>query len=146
MERKTLAKRYFNDGLNCAQSVLCSFKAEIDVPESELQKISAGFGGGMAKLQQTCGAVTGSYMVVGLMDKTLIPNDSNSREKTNILLQEFDYEFKRIHKSTQCSDLLGINLLSEDGKVQFEELNLRENVCERCIEDAVTLIESKMQV
>ncbi len=142
MERKTLAKRHFYDGLNCAQSVLYSFKEDVNISDSELLKLSAGFGGGMGKLQRTCGAVTGAFMVLALTDKFLIASDQTSRESTNDLIRNFDAEFVKIHKTTQCRELLGVDFLTEDGVKKFEDLNLKKKVCKKCIHDSVTILET----
>jgi len=67
MEQKAfLAINSFRSGYNCAQSVLYAFKDDFDFDENLALDISVGFGGGMERLQEKCGAVTGAFMVMGL--------------------------------------------------------------------------------
>jgi C_GCAxxG_C_C family probable redox protein len=54
----------FKSGLNCAQSVLTAYAEELDFDKNLALSISCGFGGGMGRLQETCGAVTGSFTSV----------------------------------------------------------------------------------
>jgi C_GCAxxG_C_C family probable redox protein len=56
----------FRKGFNCSQAVLSSFSPDLGLEKETALKIACGFGAGMAKLQETCGAVTGAVMVLGL--------------------------------------------------------------------------------
>lgn len=67
MERSEHAKELFLGGNNCAQSVLLSFAKDFGFSKELALKVSAGFGGGMGRVQGTCGAVTGAIMVLGIM-------------------------------------------------------------------------------
>ena len=64
--RTEKAAETFNTGCNCAQAVLSSFDDILNKEKDELLAVSSGFGGGMGKLQNTCGAVTGAFMVFSL--------------------------------------------------------------------------------
>lgn len=66
MSRADKAIDSFRAGNNCAQSVLLAFKDDFNFDENLASKISVGFGGGMGRLQEKCGAVTGAFMVIGL--------------------------------------------------------------------------------
>lgn len=56
----------FKAGLNCAQAVLTAYADDLSFDNNLALSVSCGFGGGMGRLQQTCGAVTGSFMVLGI--------------------------------------------------------------------------------
>ena len=60
------AIRSFKSGLNCAQAVLTSYSDELKFDNNMALSVACGFGGGMGRLQETCGAVTGSFMVLGI--------------------------------------------------------------------------------
>ena len=64
MNRKELAISYFKQGYNCSQSVVLAFKDSI-INAEELVKISAPFGGGISRMRETCGAVSGMVLVIG---------------------------------------------------------------------------------
>lgn len=67
MDRSEIAKELFMGEFNCAQSVVISFANNFGYSKELAAKIASGFGGGMGKTQGTCGAVTGSVMILGLM-------------------------------------------------------------------------------
>lgn len=65
MTKKELALEYHKKGYNCAQAVACAFCEELGVSETEMYKIAEGFGLGMG-MMDTCGALTGLFMLIGL--------------------------------------------------------------------------------
>ena len=64
MNRIEKAVGKFKEGFNCAQSVLYSYADELGLPDDLAMKIATGFGGGMGRTQEVCGAVTGALMVI----------------------------------------------------------------------------------
>lgn len=140
MKKETIAIKYFKEGFNCAQSVLISYKDELFISEEDLLKISCGFGSGMGRLQEICGAVSGAFMVIGLKFGKYLKEDNVAREKTYRLVREFESEFKKKQKSSNCREILGCDLLTDEGNKQFLEKNLREIICEKCVKEAVKLL------
>ena len=67
MNRSEIALDYFSKGFNCAQSVLISCADILKIEEEKALRIASGFGGGMGGMQETCGAVTGAFMVIGYL-------------------------------------------------------------------------------
>ena len=63
-EKKAISS--FKNGLNCAQSVVSAYTDEMKFDPGLALSLSCGFGGGMGRLQETCGAVTGSFMILGI--------------------------------------------------------------------------------
>lgn len=93
------AAALFATGLNCAQSVYCAFAEELGMDAETAAKVSAGLGGGVGRLREVCGAVTGATLVLGMKygpDKTAV------YEK----VQEFAAIFKQEMGSIICRDLL----------------------------------------
>jgi C_GCAxxG_C_C family probable redox protein len=131
----------FKSGLNCAQSVLMAYSAQLNLDENFCLKLSSGFGGGMGRLQETCGAVTGSYMIIGIKATNIYPDANESREKTISMIREFTEKFKTIHKSTNCSKLLNCDLNTPEGQRYLSDNNLSEKVCIKCILDSIDIIE-----
>lgn len=137
MNKKEEAIEYFRQGYNCAQAVILPFAGN----NKTNAMISAGFGGGMARMQKTCGAVTGAVMVLGLRHGAPACPDEESKQKLYNLIQSFDREFIKIHGSDQCSDLLGEDMNSDQGKQRIKEKDLHTTVCEKCIETVVAMLE-----
>ena len=91
-------------------------------------------------LQGTCGAVSGTYMVIGLKYGKYKKDDNEAQENTFSVVGEFDSEFKKINKTTSCKELLGCNLLTEEGMKYFVDNNLKEKICIKCIECSIKLL------
>ncbi len=66
MTKREIAINYFNNGYNCAQSVVAAFCEDFGVDKKTALMMSEGFGGGMGRMRLTCGAVTGMFFIVGL--------------------------------------------------------------------------------
>jgi C_GCAxxG_C_C family probable redox protein len=131
----------FKSGYNCAQSVLLAFKDELNLDENLASGLSVGFGGGMGRLQEKCGAVTGAFMVIGLYTSQKYSDNLSRKNHSYSLIQQFDQKFSAIHQTTQCRELLNCDLRSEAGHSYAVENKLFETICENCIRDAVRLVE-----
>ena len=73
-------------------------------------KLSCALGGGMAHTGNTCGAVSGALMVIGMKYGRTSPDDLASRDRSDELAQKFIREFRRRHHSVNCTELVGHDL------------------------------------
>ena len=137
---KEKAIESFKSGLNCAQAVLTSFSEELGFDEEFALRTSCGFGGGMGRMGGTCGAVTGSYMVLGMINCKKFTDNKDRKEATYRMVQNFTEKFKIIHGTTDCHSLMNCEIITEEGYRYAAENNLFEKVCEKCIEDSIRII------
>lgn len=89
----------FATGMNCAQSVFCAFAEDLGMDAETAAKVSSGLGGGVGRLREVCGAVTGATLVLGMKygpDKTVV------YEKVQAIAAEFKAEMGSI----VCRELL----------------------------------------
>ena len=135
----------FRSGLNCAQAVLTAYNNQMHFDNDLALGIACGFGGGMGRLQKTCGAATGSFMVMGVYNCRKFTDNKERKEKTYAMVQEFSRRFKEIYGTTDCSDLLQCDLNTEQGQQQVKEMNLHAVVCEKCIADSIEIIGDIME-
>ena len=131
----------FRSGLNCSQAVLTAYADKLNFDNDLALSVSCGFGGGMGRLQETCGAVTGSFMVLGVHTCKIHTDNKTRKEETYKLVQEFSRQFKHINGTTDCIDLLQCDLKTEEGNRIAKEKNLFGTVCEKCISDSIAIIE-----
>lgn len=107
MTRKELAISYFKQGYNCTQAVVLAFK-DIVSNSDELLKIAAPFGGGMSRMRETCGAVSGMVLVIGSIYGYNTPETGDKKQelykKTQELLRKFEEKFG----SLTCRTLLNL--------------------------------------
>ena len=140
-DKGQLAVDKFVEGYNCAQSVVFAFHDECGLGEDEALRISGGFGGGMGRKQEVCGAVAGGVMVLGLRHGRGTQEGRPVTEALYPMTREFMDGFAVRNGSYLCRDLLsGCELTSEEGQRQFKERGLLEKVCKPCVRSAAELL------
>ncbi len=107
----------YRENYNCAQSVLCAFSAETGMDEEQAKRVASSFGGGMGSLKEVCGALTGAFMVMGLIKGFTIPTPENKQGYAKIV-DELAYAFNSQFGAFRCRDLLKKNI--EDGSAKTE--------------------------
>jgi len=140
-DKYEIAIEAFKSGSNCAQSVLKAFAKELNIEEIQAMQMASGFGAGMGRLQKTCGAVTGAFMVIGLSNSLAIQLDEVRRDKTTQMIQQFEKRFIGAHSNTDCQHLINCDLNTEEGQNKFQEQQLGEFVCQNCIFSSVRILE-----
>ena len=131
----------FYNGMNCAQSILTAYADTLKFDPSFALSVSSGFGGGMGKLQKTCGAVTGSFMALGIYNSQKHFENIEARNATNEMIQKFTVDFKAMHGSLDCKALLDCDFTTDEGDKKFKDMDLKKSVCSKCLADSVKLIE-----
>jgi C_GCAxxG_C_C family probable redox protein len=142
---KEKAIESFRSGLNCAQAVLTAYSEELQLDNNLAQSVSCAFGGGMGRLQETCGAVTGSYMVLGIHSCNKIAENKERKEVTYAMVQKFAEKFRQLNGTTDCIDLLKCEIKSDQGHRYAKENNLFETVCEKCISDSINIVNELLE-
>jgi C_GCAxxG_C_C family probable redox protein len=141
MEKTKVAVNVFEGGFNCAQAVVQAFAEQTGLAERTAYRIACGFGAGMGRRQLTCGAVTGGIMVLGMTYGRDLDRTDIDKEKTYQKVNEFLQEFEKRHATTECRELLGCDLTTEEGRKHFKEFHLHSTVCVKCVEDAVSILD-----
>ena len=114
MTHSELAKKNFESGCNCAQAVLLAFSDRTGLDEATAMKLSASFGGGMGKLREVCGAVTGMFMAAGMIyadDHIPTLEDKAAHYKK---IQTLAARFKEENGSYLCRELLEVVPVSKE--------------------------------
>lgn len=124
----------FRSGFNCAQSVFSTYAPLLGMDELSALKVAGGFGGGMGRLQEVCGVLTGAFMLAGL-------KHGEAKEKTYALVTELAERFAALNGSIRCRDLLGCDLRTDAGKAAFKDQDMRRLKCEKYVADAAALVE-----
>lgn len=108
MTKGLIAKQNFETGLNCAQAVVLAFKDELGLSEEVLKKLSIGYGGGVARQRNVCGAVLGMTMVL-----SFLLSDGNDKLSIYKIIQEACTSFKAEVGSIVCAELLDTETLKD---------------------------------
>lgn len=141
MSRPQDAAQDFRQGFSCSQAVLAGVSEPLGLDRERALKISQAFGGGMARMGLTCGAVTGAMLAIGLKYGRTRPDDEEAKEKTYRLVHDFIRRFQDRHGSIVCRELIGVDLSTPQGHKLGEERGVFENLCPRLVADAVEILE-----
>jgi C_GCAxxG_C_C family probable redox protein len=132
----------FAQGFSCSQAILSTYGADLGLDRETALRVAGGFGGGMARMAETCGAVTGAFMVIGLKHGMTKVEDQGAKTKTYKLIQEFVKRFKAHNSGTIiCRELLGCDLSTSEGMRLFSEKDLIHTKCPKFISDSAEIIE-----
>jgi C_GCAxxG_C_C family probable redox protein len=121
--------------------VLSSFGDQLGLERELAFRVAGAFGGGMARMGETCGAVTGALMAIGLKYGMTQAKDEGARDKTYKLAQEFMTRFKARHRSMVCKELLGYDLSNPEGRKAAHDKGLFTTLCPQLVRDAVEIVE-----
>ena len=108
-ERAERAKVFFNEGYNCAQSVAMAFADITPLDEKMVATITASFGGGMGRLREVCGAVSGMAFVASFLSPCPTADNANAKKDNYALVQEFAEKFRQQNGAIVCRELLGLD-------------------------------------
>ena len=108
MTRGEKAEALFLEGYNCAQAVVIAFEDLHGLDRETVAKLSSSFGGGMARLREVCGSVSGMFMVAGLLYGYDDPKDYDKKTEHYARIQQLAKDFKTLNGSIVCRELLGL--------------------------------------
>jgi C_GCAxxG_C_C family probable redox protein len=145
MSAKTeLAKQYHACGYGCGQAVLASFAQDYGLSEEVALRISTGFGSGMGRMNEVCGALTGALMVIGLKHGKMVTDGTRygtGKETTYGLLAELAKKFQEKNGSMFCQDLVCYDFSNPNERAKVFEMGLFETKYGKAILDVVELLE-----
>ena len=142
MTHREAAMANFMKGYNCSQSVVLAFADMIDIDEATLSKLSSSFGGGMGRLREVCGSVSGMFMVAGLLYGYDGPETGQVKADHYARIQELAKRFEEKHGSIVCRELLGLSVRHD---IPIPEARTSEyykkRPCPEIIGDAAEILE-----
>jgi C_GCAxxG_C_C family probable redox protein len=140
--RIDVAVEKFLAGYNCAQAVLYSFCDDLGFDKDAALRLASGFGAGMARKQEVCGAITGGIITLGIKYGRGEGQDKMFTEETYGKVRELTSQFEARHGSCICRALLnGCDLDTPGGQRYFKENDLLNRICKGCVESVVATLE-----
>ncbi len=136
-----LALYYHQQGFACSQAVLAAYASEFGLDSELALKITTPFAGGLARLGETCGAVTAALMIIGLKYGKIKADDERAKEFTYYYSEEFFDQFKKRNGTILCRDLIACNLNTPEGLKFFRENNLMQKICPKFVKDAAEILD-----
>ena len=136
---KAVAK--FKKGLNCSQAIIATYGPPLGLEEDMGVKVASAFGGGMGHTGKTCGVLTGALMVIGLHCSKADCSVAQAKARSYALASELMKTFQNRHVYTNCKDLIGQDLSTEEGMRSAREDDLFGTLCSAFVHSAAEILE-----
>lgn len=145
MSKPEEALSSFKENFSCSQAIFAAFAPEMGLDKETALKVAGAFGGGMGRMGETCGAVTGAFMLIGLRYGQIRTDDGAAKDKTYRLVREFVEKFKERNRSIVCRELLGVHPGTPGGSQAFKEKDLKNTICAKLVRDAAEIVEEMLK-
>ncbi len=132
----------FEAGYNCAQAIFTAYAAGEELPERLALSLPAAFGAGIARMGETCGAVSGAFMVIGLHAGRIERDPLMNKECAYAMVEEFVDGFTARHGSIRCRDLLGYDLSNPEDYARVKAEDIIGQRCPGFVRSAAEVLES----
>ena len=138
------AMELFLDGYNCAQSVLTAFCDLHGMEEKEALRLSSSFGGGMGRMREVCGALSGIFMAAGLLYGYDSPDDKDAKTEHYRRIQELAGAFKERTGTLLCRELLGLEGTGKDSFIPSDrtEAYYQSRPCKELVGLAAAILDA----
>lgn len=146
MNKVECSEQCFLSGFNCAQAVFSTYSGELGLDPVLALRIAGSFGGGMGLIGETCGAVTGAIMLIGLKYGKVRVDDTAAKEKTYALVQEYKRQFVELNGSVRCKELLGYDISIPEEMSTAGEKNLFKTICPKLVKDSAEIVEKLLDL
>ena len=140
MDRELYAVKLFMEGYNCAQAVFMSYSDMLGLDEKTCAKLSSSFGGGMGRMREVCGAVSGMLMAAGMLYGYDGPEEGQVKKDHYARVQALADGFREEAGSIICRDILK-NPPSDPTPSARTEAYYRERPCARMVSLAVRVLD-----
>jgi C_GCAxxG_C_C family probable redox protein len=130
----------FCRGAACSQAILGTYGPQFGLSHEQAMKLASGFAGGM-RLGETCGAVTGAFMVLGLKHAGANCDQRDGREAVYAAMRKYTTRFEQRNRVVICKDLLGCDISTPEGAKKATREGLFRTICPRLVQDAAEILE-----
>jgi len=146
MTRKEKAMQSFLDGYNCSQCMMLAFEDMLTIDLETALAIASPFGGGMGRLREVCGSVSGMFIVLGFIKGYNQPGDYEGKKELYAHIQELARRYEEANGSIICRDLLGLNVKHEESVPEKRtEEYYKNRPCAEKIGSAAEILEAYLQ-
>lgn len=140
--RRERAMQLFEEGYNCAQSVFLAFEDMYGVDRKTAAALSSSFGGGMGRLREVCGAVSGMFMVAGVLYGYDSPKAGEAKAEHYARIQELAADFEKENRSIVCRELLGLSVKKEAPQPEVRTAEYyKKRPCKELVGQAAQIME-----
>ena len=141
MKPKNQARKYFDEGYLCSQAILMAYAPLFNLDRDTAARLAAPFGGGVARRADTCGAVNGACMVLGLKYGHAAAKDTESKERTYQAVHDFIHQFQDRYGSIECRQILELDISNPEELQQARDAQLFTTRCPGFVSHAAELLD-----
>lgn len=143
MGKREEAMALFEKGYNCSQAVAGAFCDRTNVDFETMMRLASVFGGGMGRLREVCGAVSGMFIITGLLYGYDSPEDNAAKKALYSEVQSLAMKFKDINGSYICKELLGLSIKGADSPEPEKRTAqyYKKRPCKELVGDAAEILE-----
>ena len=146
MDHASEAKRLFLEGYNCAQAVFCAFRDVTGMELDAAARLSSSFGGGMGRLREVCGTVSGALLALGILRGYDDPKDPEQKKAHYALVQEYACRFREKNETIVCRELLKNVPVTPGGTPEERTPDFyTRRPCLRLTEEAAAILEEILE-
>ncbi len=132
----------FESGYNCAQAIFMTYSDMFGIEKETALKLSCSFGGGMGRMREVCGAVSGMFMIAGLINGNTDPKNQEGKTENYETVRMLADEFKKINGTIICRQLLGLEKMPESASPELRtEEYYKKRPCSQKVREAAEILE-----
>ena len=147
LDHAELARQLFLQGYNCSQAVVCAFCDVTGLEMDAAARMASSFGGGLSRLREVCGTVSGAALVLGIVKGYSDPRDYAAKKAHYALVQEFARRFREQNGSIICRDLLrGVDVTGGSVPEERTEEYYKKRPCPELAYRAARILEDMLAV
>ncbi|EOS22182.1 C_GCAxxG_C_C family protein [Lachnospiraceae bacterium 3-1] len=141
-----IAEENFKKGYNCTQAVVLAFSDLYEMDEKTAARLSSSFGGGMGRLREVCGSVSGMFLVAGMLYGYEEPKDSQGKKEHYERIQQLAKSFEEENGSIVCRELLGLDRKKDEpAPEQRTEAYYKKRPCAKLVYLSAAILEQYMK-
>ena len=137
------AAEFFSQGYNCCQSVFLAFAGHYGIDRETALKLSCSFGGGMGRMRQVCGAVSGMALICGLETGNTDSGDRQAKTKNYEIMRRLASVFREKNGSIVCGELLGLSDQEKRKESARTEEYYKKRPCKELVRCAAEILEEE---
>ena len=140
LDADSLSRKAFmihEQGYTCSETTLLAFARELGIDDKAIPKVATPFGGGIGRLCEECGVLTGGLMALGLKYGRTDPKDEAALQKSYAMARAYYEQFREKFGSTRCLQIQGRNLLDPE---QFAKHQAERYICDRVIREGARIL------
>lgn len=137
-----MAMANFLEGYNCSQSIVLAFADMLPIDRATLLRMASSFGGGMGRLREVCGSVTGMFMIAGILYGYDGPETGQVKADHYARIQELAHKFEEEHGSIVCREMLGLTVHHDEPVPEARTQEYyKKRPCPEIIGDAAEILD-----